>query len=169
MPLSRGLFALVDAADYPAVGAFKWSALKRKDGRFVAVRNEYVDGRHRMLLLHRWLLGVTDPRVKVDHANGDTLDDRRSNLRRATTQENNRNVRKARGASRFKGVSRNGRDWQAYIGLDGKPTYLGTYATEEEAGAVYDAAARRHFGDFAATNADLGIREDRAAYAVASR
>lgn len=43
---------------------------------------------------------------------------------------------------RAKGCDRHGRGWRATIRIDGRQTYLGTYDTEAEASAAYEAARR---------------------------
>jgi len=108
------------------------------------------------LYLHREILGVTEPRVKVDHLNGDGLDNQRENLRACSTAQNNMNraKRRRRSSSTYKGVcwhTRYGR-FQAEIKLNGKSKFLGMFETEVDAALAYDAAAREHFGQFACTN-----------------
>lgn len=94
---------------------------------------------------------------QIDHINGDRADNRICNLREATTRQNSRN-RKAGGESKFLGVSRsaNGKRWRAYIHLAGRTVALGTFDREEDAARAYDAAARKHFGEFARPNFEEG-------------
>ena len=56
--------------------------------------------------------------------------------------------------SRFKGVNltSNGRRWRSQICVNGKRMFLGTFAKEIDAAKAYDAAARKHFGEFAMPN-----------------
>jgi HNH endonuclease/AP2 domain len=86
--------------------------------------------------LHRVLTGCPKG-SDVDHINGDTLDDRKSNLRVVSRQENQRNrVGPNRGSSSpFLGVSYNTRRkrWQARIKHNGRTIFLGSYNTPEEA------------------------------------
>lgn len=88
----------------------------------------------------------------VDHINGDTLDNRRCNLRVCTAEQNSRNVKARAGTSRFKGVCLDVSGWHAQIRQGCKTTHLGFFKTEEEAARAYDAAARSRHGDFASLN-----------------
>lgn len=111
------------------------------------------------MYMHRFIMG--DIRgVVYDHKNGIKLDNRRSNLRRATHSENHRNTPKYktyRGSgtsSNYKGVSlrTDTRRWKAYIKTSTGQLSLGSYATEEEAALAYNKAAVIHFGEFAKLN-----------------
>ncbi|XP_076901277.1 ethylene-responsive transcription factor WRI1-like [Bidens hawaiensis] len=71
----------------------------------------------------------------------------------------------SRGASIYRGVAKhhhNGR-WEARLGLlkGKKYTYLGTFATQEEAAEAYDLAAIRYRGGAAITNFDLSRYSER--------
>ena len=100
--------------------------------------------------MHRLLL-APEKEKKTDHKNGNTLDNRRLNLRASDKYESNRNVgRTVRNTSGFRGVSETkiGR-FRAYIRNGGKNVYLGTYDTAREAHAAYCTAAKRFHGEFA--------------------
>lgn len=96
--------------------------------------------------LHRVIICCPSNMV-VDHVNGNGLDNRRSNLRICSQQQNTRNqtnLRKNK-SSQFKGVtfdkSRN--KWIAMICLGNKKyKNLGRFESEEEAASVYDEYAR---------------------------
>lgn len=91
----------------------------------------------------------------ADHASGNGLDNRRSNLRSATNSQNNANARKRRGTgSRYKGVSwrADKQKWRAYLVENGKQIFLGYFLTEETAAMAYDQAAKIRFGKFAKLN-----------------
>lgn len=88
----------------------------------------------------------------VDHINGNTLDNRRANLRIATNQQNSCN-HKARGDVPFSGVTRRGSVFAAAIWPSGSHINLGTnHATAEQAAALYNAAATLLYGRFARLN-----------------
>ena len=54
--------------------------------------------------------------------------------------------------SKFRGVSKNGNQWQVLIMINKKKCYIGNYKTESEAASVYDVAAIQHHGNKAKTN-----------------
>jgi hypothetical protein len=92
------------------------------------------------------------PNGQIDHINGDKRDNRICNLREATSQQNMANSkRRSDNTSGFKGVrkARLPGKWWAYIYMNGKDTYLGTYDTPELAHQAYVKAAKIEFGAFA--------------------
>ncbi len=149
IPLSRGLVAIIDAADVPLVESFTWSALHSKRTSY-ARRNEVRDGRQHTVLLHRVIVAAPNG-AHIDHRNGDGLDCRRANLRLATQQQNNFNVRgHCDSASGIKGVRKHSLcdKYQATISAAGVRRHLGLFATAEEAQAAYRAASLALHGEF---------------------
>lgn len=143
IPLTRGYVALVDDEDYPTVVALGPWHVKIDDRRRYAAHSV---SRSQKVVLHRFLTGVE----LVDHVNGDGLDNRRANLRRATDQQNswNRGMR-SDNTSGYKGAKRHtGGRWQATI----SGRYLGLFPTAEDAARAYDAAALDQFGEYARLN-----------------
>lgn len=151
VPLTRGYVALVDDDDYDRVmAAGSWCV--RPSGQTAYAQRRIVrDGKGTTISLHQFLTGLTN----IDHVNGDGLDNQRHNLRPATRGQNMGNRRLPQNsATGFKGVTKRkvGYRYQAQIGANGKHYYLGNFATAEEAARAYDAAAIRHFGEFARLN-----------------
>lgn len=149
VPLGSGLFAFVDEADAKLIAPYRWSVQRN-------VRRSYAMAFSggRKLFMHRLLLPGAEV---VDHINGDSLDNRRSNLRAATKRQNAHNSAKciAPTTSRFKGVYWHGQrgKWAAMITkLPGRRESLGLHVSERAAAEAYDNAARRLFGEFAAVN-----------------
>lgn len=79
--------------------------------------------------------GHLDPCQQIDHKNCDPFDNRLENLRLATMTEQMANRRCLKSQTGYKGVTRNHRGFSAKIRRDGKITYLGTWATPQEAHA----------------------------------
>lgn len=103
------------------------------------------------LYLHRFVLG--DLGTVIDHRNGDRLDNRRSNLRRATKSQNTANIgRISTNKTGFKGVMHYGDRFRAFAHLNGQTRYLGTFDSAKDAACAYDREAKRIFGRFAKTN-----------------
>lgn len=107
----------------------------------------------RQVYMHRELRGPTG-NEQTDHRNGNKLDNRRVNLRKATASQNKGNDTKRRGvySSVFKGVGRSRGLWRACITVDGRHRFLGRFEEEQRAAEAYDAAAREAFGAFACVN-----------------
>jgi len=148
--LTKGKLATVDAADYEWLSQYKWCVTSTPEGRPYAYRKD----KGKTVYMHREIM-QPPPGMVVDHISGDSLNNRRQNLRNCTPQENMRNRDKFRGdSSRFKGVSPcvNSDKWRAAIGVDGCNIHIGVYETEIEAAHAYDQKAKELFGEFARLN-----------------
>ncbi|WP_419342788.1 AP2 domain-containing protein [Achromobacter sp. PD1] len=149
IPLSRGLVALVDEADFDRLRAFRWCATSRR----YAYRHEQVNGKQTGYAMHREIMGLSkDDPHEVDHIDGNPLNNQRCNLRVCSHAENTQNKRKGRrNASGYKGVTWSKRDrrWQAQIMRAGKQKWLGLFPTAELAHAAYCQAADALHGQFA--------------------
>jgi hypothetical protein len=151
--LTLGLTTLVDAEDFAWLSAFRWRASHSGHSKFYAVRSARIDGVERNLYMHRVIVNAP-PNLDVDHINGNSLDNRRCNLRVCTHAENLRNAHWRHGTSRFKGVSwhAGAKAWEAYIRLNGRKQYLGSFESEIDAAKPHDAVALMHFAEFARLN-----------------
>jgi hypothetical protein len=156
VPLTRGLEAIIDAADVPLVEGRNWHAMvwNRSDGSIgtaYAVRNETCDdGTRHTVLLHRVIAGTPDD-LDTDHRDGNGLHNWRANLRVATRAQNNHNQRPSiNNTSGFKGVTWDAArgKWQAQIVLNGKKHNLGRFTTPEAAAEAYAKGSRDLHGAF---------------------
>eukprot|EP01016_Furgasonia_blochmanni_P001937 TRINITY_DN10768_c0_g1_i1.p2 TRINITY_DN10768_c0_g1~~TRINITY_DN10768_c0_g1_i1.p2 ORF type:complete len:155 (-),score=15.98 TRINITY_DN10768_c0_g1_i1:145-609(-) len=62
-------------------------------------------------------------------------------------------------SSKYRGVSKNGNQWQAIIMVNNKKRYVGSYANEIQAARAYDLAAIQNHGDRAKTNYSYSVGE----------
>lgn len=158
IPLTKGQFAIVDVCDFEELNKFLWHAQWDSRGRkYYAARGIKRPGtkRFRMVKMHNV---ISQPRrgKMVDHWNGDTLDNRRCNLREATQRQNRMNAA-TRGSTKSKsghpGVYWNERmqKWQVLITKNYKTLNLRLHASLDDAIAVRDAAEKRLFGEFASS------------------
>lgn len=158
IPLTWNRTSIVDKEDAERVLEHKWCAhFADGDGsRCYAITNIYdeTDGRRHTIRLHGFVLQAMSSDIGIDHRNGDTLDNRKSNLRFASPSGNRANARAQFGTSQYKGVSfhRLTGKWRAYIKVDSKAWHLGLFDDEVSAARAYDDAARECFGDFARVN-----------------
>jgi hypothetical protein len=134
-------YAVVDAGDFDRFNAHRWCISNRRWG-LVGRRTQ-----GRWCYLHREVMGLErdDPR-RVDHINRDTLDNRRANLRLATTAQNAQNQGSRGGSSRYRGVTwdKAREKWMASAMLGGKRHTIGRFDSEDEAGAAAAAWRARH-------------------------
>ena len=158
IPLSRGFSCVIDAAEFPLVGQLKWYVTFGGGYIPYATRKIRLDNGRRMTTMMHRIIMAAPGNLQVDHINGDSLDNRRANLRLCTASQNQANRRPdIDGRSRFKGVRFAGpnepsRPWRAAIVVHGEEKYLGRFTSEEEAARAYDTAAKQFFGPFARLN-----------------
>lgn len=93
IPLTKGKVALVDNDDARLLSKNSWCAnIKNSHGKpyYYAVRNIYPESwtKPKLVYMHREIIGNIPPGMVVDHTNGNTLDNRRSNLRVVTRSQN---------------------------------------------------------------------------------
>jgi len=151
--LSNGPITNIDAGDLRRVLPFHWYASRssRVNDRFYACTQvRTASGHKKRVRLHQVILPTERP-YEVDHVDGDGLNNRQSNLRRASRSQNLGNSPIGRfNTSTFKGVSwhRQRGMWRATCGNK----HLGLFADPLDASLAYDNAARERFGPFAAVN-----------------
>lgn len=159
VPLTMGYEAIIDAADVPLVSAWNWSAglVRRKDGsisKVYAMRTEPIGGGKRRTVRMHSAIAQTPDGLETDHINLDGLDNRRSNLRAATSTQNRRNIRAHFDSTTgVKGVTwhKPMQKWVAKIRANGRRVHLGYFATIEAAAAAYAKASAEHHGVFGRT------------------
>ncbi len=149
--LTKGYVTWVDDEDYKYLVEWKWH-VDMFGGVPYAARTAYEPNK-KTIYMARWL--VDAPKGKeVDHRNGQSLDNRRGNLRICTTTQNHYNYQTPRGSVPYKGVTydKDRDSFMVHGQRDGKPIHLGRYETAVEAALIYNVFARDNYGEFANLN-----------------
>lgn len=157
---SNGYTFIVDKEDYERVSGLKWNAFhgKARNSKepYIRVATTVRDCKgKRNIYIGRFILGVTNPNIFVDHINKDTLDNRRCNLRTCNPRESSRNRKLAISSVKFSGVHKEvrGPSYRAScVGAGGKRVTVGFYPTMEEAAIARDAYVIKHYGGFGHLN-----------------
>lgn len=147
---SRDLVAVVDDEDWPLVSRHRWQAhpIRSNYGGFYVKCSK-------LGYMHRAILRAPKGML-VDHIDGNGLNNRRSNLRLATRQQNCVNRRRGYTTrSGYRGVyptDRPNRTWTVEITVNGRRYRLGRFDDKVAAAREYDALALEHFGEYAVLN-----------------
>jgi hypothetical protein len=153
--LGEGVWTIVDLQDYYHLNNFNWCPKKRGLSIYAVRLSSNSSGSIRIISMHKGILKAPVG-LLVDHKNGETLDNRRSNLRIATHSQNMFNRKKVRTktSSRFIGVSydKKKRLWKSSISTHGRKIFLGYFKNEIDAAKACDAAAKKYHGEFARLN-----------------
>lgn len=156
---AAGRVALVDDKNYELVMRYRWYAWEQQrpghtNGPY-AQTNIMVNGRKTTTQMHKLLAPQWS---KIDHADGNGLNNQENNLRDGSGARNNRNQRgKRTSVSGYKGVSihqSHGRRprWRARIRHNGAQSLIGLFDSPEAAARAYDAKAIELFGEYAWLN-----------------
>lgn len=140
LPLTQGFYAIVDNEEFERLSQWKWR-VQRSGQKIYVVRTMYSPGgKKKTQTLHREVLNMRRniPGMVVDHADGNTLDNRRQNLRLCTYSQNaiNQPPRRGKQTSKYKGVRFRRTEphvkkpWMATIHCKGKRYHLGNFIDE---------------------------------------
>ncbi len=150
IPLSQNQVALVDDQDYTLLSEHRWCYRPERDGKQgYAVRHTKVNGKDRLLYLHRQLMQPGEGQ-EVIFLNHDRLDCRRENLRVVSKQEARQHHRVRQDSKTgAKGVRYNveGDSWSAIIYRNGRCYTIGTFKSQAQAEAAYRATLGRENPD----------------------
>lgn len=140
----KGKFVLVDDEDYPYLSQFNWNLNNNGYPRMTK--------KHNRKYMHQLILKDSK---RIDHIDGNPLNNTRKNLRSCTQSENTKNHSlNKNNTSGYKGVGwhKQMKKWRAYIEVNWEHKSLGLYNTKEQAAIAYNMAAKKYFGEFAKLN-----------------
>lgn len=99
--------------------------------------------------------GALEMGLEVDHRDGDRSNNRYQNLRRANHNgQAHNNKKRSDNTSGYRGVhlEKASGKYSVNIQINGKQKKIGRFNNAVQAALVYDAAARKHHGEFASLN-----------------
>lgn len=144
---------IIDDDDFDKIKDFSWCVNEtRKGGNIYATAR--LKGNRKNIRMHRILIDIPEGKI-IDHINGNTLDNRKSNLRTCNYSENLMNCKKrGKVTSKYKGVyyDKINKRWSCSIKLNKKDIWIGRFKTEDEAGLAYNEKAIHYFKEFARLN-----------------
>lgn len=143
---------IIDDEDSDKLSAHHWYPVIFSNGIYIACM---LKNPRTIMLMHRFIMGLTHGDIRViDHINGNTLDNRKSNLRICTQAQNSRNSKfRKSNTSGYKGVTYDKRrdKWVAQIKYNWKHIHLGQFDDPREAYIAYCEGSRKYHGDFGRT------------------
>jgi len=144
--INQGKVIIIDDDDFDRISKYHWIVCKT--GYVKTVVN------YETIILHRFIMNAKKGQ-QLDHVNGDTLDNRKENLRFCSTSQNLANRKRfINNRSGYKGV-----DWRpiekkfrARLSINKRAIHLGYFSDPKDAAFAYDRAAKEYFGSFARIN-----------------
>lgn len=136
-----------DLEDYDKIKDYCW--MEDSNGYIVTFVNRKV------ILMHRLVMNLFDPKLEVDHIMHDTNDNRKHLLRVLSHSENHKNSKKYNNnTSGITGVFYDKRDesWYARITCDNTVINLGCFKNKKEAINARKEAEENYFGEYSYDN-----------------
>ena len=143
-----------DLEDYDKIKGLSWHIIGKNESesrKYIhAVNEEYPTG----VLLHRYLLGITDKNSVVDHINHNVKDNRKANLRIVKQVDNLKNLTPRKNKSGATGVYWDKRRnyWYSQITYNKKTINLGSFTDFDEAVKARKKAEEKYFGEYSYDN-----------------
>lgn len=140
---------MIDDIDFEKISQFNWNLQMGNNLRPYA--RTCIN--HKRIFLQNLILKCPEG-MTIDHRNGNSLDNRRDNLRICTKEQNMAN-QTGWNKTKLKGtrLHHTGK-YSARVYHNKKDYWLGLFDTEQEAADAYDKKAEELFGEFAFLNRD---------------
>lgn len=136
--LTQGYWTIIDAEDLPRVSQHSWYYHAVSRGQLPTARAK-INGK--VVLLHRFIMGCVDRSQVCDHISGDSLDNRKANLRVGTYASNARNIAKIASKSGFRGIvfrPNRSKPGQLYPRVGNKKISLGYFKNTSVPALLFD-------------------------------
>jgi hypothetical protein len=149
--LTRGYETIVDDEDYDMLSKINWFSNIDGSG-YVSVRSH--NGGN-LITMPRFIMGITDKSLCIDHINRNPLDNRKCNFRVCSYEDNKRNRKiSIKNKSGYYGVNfyKRTNRWVSKICVGGKRKHLGYFDSKEDAAMAYDRECVKNRGKFAVLN-----------------
>ena len=153
--LNRGKIAQVDDEDYDYLNQWSWRLTRNNYGYLYADRIVMTKGVSKIEKMHRIIMKCTNPKIFIDHKDGNGLNNQKDNLRECTRSQNAANKHRIKGISKYLGVYRSLQNgicyWKAVCTKD-RVVYQKYATLEGEAAILYNEMATMLHGEFANLN-----------------
>jgi hypothetical protein len=150
-------YTIIDAKDIPKLEKlnYHWCIWKDNSTNTYYVRSSIflgkIDGKNKydVLYLHKIIFG--DNIGMIDHINNNSLDNRKSNLRKINNTNNLRNRKGINKSNKsgYRNVSKSGNKWLVSLQIDGKQKRLKYFYDVDEAGNYAKEMRKKYYGEFA--------------------
>lgn len=151
---------LFDKEDYELIKDYCWYEHKCDENKDGYIEARTIDDSNKIIKLHRLVTGVNGFDIKVDHKKHKLWDNRKSELRICTNQENTMNRASPRNnTSGVTGVNYDkGKDkWRVRLYHNNESIHLGYYDTFEEAVLIRNEAVEKYRGEWSYENSMKNI------------
>lgn len=153
--LNNGEEFYFDLEDYDLIKGYCW--WKNDEGYLMTSLNN-----NKKIRMSRLVMNEHNPCVRIDHRNHNTMNNRKSNLRRATSSENAMNSElSSANTSGVTGVlfDKRWNKWVASIMVNYKSIHLGGFDKFDDAVKARKEAEEKYFGEFSYDNSMKNEKE----------
>ena len=147
-----------DLEDYDKIKNYCWY-INKKD-KYIETYDTKSD---KLIRMHRLILDITNREIEVDHIQHVNYDNRKSQIRIATSSQNKMNTKTRKNKiSGVKGVywRKEGERWYATITKEGKTIYLGSSKDIQIAIKLRKDAEIKYFGEYSYDNSMKGVNNE---------
>ena len=146
---------IIDTEDLDKIKDMCWHAgWRNKFKKYYIEYTKYlgiINGKpfYKTIFLHDYIMNMIHGE-KIDHISGDTLDNRKENLRKITNSNNlkNRDRKNINNSTGHRNVSFTGGLYIVQLQIDGKNKRLASFDSVEEAGKFAEEMRKKYYGEF---------------------